>query len=62
MKLKLSHAPASIIIEMSGIKRDTFNQRVRVREVEYTRPYGTDRWFLVKSWNKKNPDYPVSLD
>ncbi|MCR4329081.1 MAG: hypothetical protein NUV65_00870 [Candidatus Roizmanbacteria bacterium] len=60
--MKLSHLPAGAMISYSGINRNTFYQRIDLRNIEYIQPFRGTRLYSVKDWNKKNPDYQITPD
>ncbi len=62
IKRVLSHVPAQVILNGTGINRATFYQRVNLRDVEYIEPFNSERLYEVKDWNEKSPDYKLNVD
>lgn len=62
MKPKMTHMPAVYFIENTGIARRTFFTRVVERNVEFIQPYRSDKFYSVKDFLKKNPDYQIKED
>jgi hypothetical protein len=60
--MNLSHLPAQYFIKGTGIHKQTFFQRVALRDIDYIKPFRGDRLYSVKDWNKKCPDYKLKLD
>lgn len=58
----LRDATANFFIKGTGIPRRTFYNRVVQTNVSYIQPYRGERYYSVKSWLEKNPDYPFKED
>lgn len=59
--MKATHLPAQIFIKGTGINKNTFYQRVHLRNIEYIEPFNGDRLYSIDDWNKKCSDYELDL-
>ena len=58
----MSHLPAQFIMKGTRIKKPTFFQRVILRNIDYIALFGGERLYSVKDWNKKCPDYRITIE
>lgn len=59
-KMKLpSNLPAAAMIELSGIPRRTFFDRVIRKNILYIQVFRGEKLYDIKDWNKKCSDYPI---
>lgn len=54
-----THLTAEYFIELTGIPRKTFFNRVASRGVRFLEMFRGDRLYDVKHWNKLNTDYKL---
>lgn len=59
-----SHLPAEYFVELTGIPRRTFYNRIISENIDYIQQFRGVRLYSVKDWNKKNPDMqmPSEID
>jgi len=58
----ITHVPAKHIIKLTGIKKETFFQRVILRSISYVEPFRKGRLYSIADWNEKSPDYKLVVD
>ena len=59
--MKLTDVPADYIIKATKIPKRTFFNRVVAKKVMFVEPYRGQRYYSIKDWNEKNPDYEVPI-